>query len=126
MTKIYNRTEEKIKRRMLRSNMPRAEVILWSKLKNKELRGYKFRRQYSVGKFVVDFYCSKLKLAIEVDGESHFVEGSKIRDKERQVIVESSGITFLRFTNREIYENINGVVDRIVKYIEKTSPNPPW
>jgi very-short-patch-repair endonuclease len=71
MTKVYNRIDEKIKRRMLRGNMPQAEIILWSKLKNKGFKGYKFRRQYSVGKFVIDFYCPRLKLAIEVDGKSH-------------------------------------------------------
>ncbi|MCL5062816.1 MAG: endonuclease domain-containing protein [Nitrospiraceae bacterium] len=122
MTKVFNTTDEKIKRRMLRSNMPQVEVILWSKLKNNGLKGYKFRRQYSVEKFVIDFYCPKLKLAIEVDGDSHFVEGSKIRDKERQAIVESFGITFLRFTNREIYENINGVLNKIVEHIENNLP----
>ena len=64
--------------------MPKAEVILWSKLKSKGLDGYKFRRQYSVGKFVIDFYCPRVKLAIEVDGDSHFSERSEVCDKERQ------------------------------------------
>lgn len=122
MTKVYNRTDEKNKRRMLRGNMPQAEIILWSKLKNKGLKKYKFRRQYSVGKFVIDFYCPKLKLAIEVDGDSHFIEGSKARDMERQTILESFGITFLRFTNREISENINVVLTKIVEYIENNLP----
>ena len=57
---------------MLRNNMPKAELILWSTLKSKGLDEYKFRRQYSVAQFVVDFYCPRLKLAIEVDGDSHF------------------------------------------------------
>ena len=77
MTKLYNRTCEKNKRKILRSNMPKAELILWSRLKNKRLNEYKFRRQYSVAQFVIDFYCPKLKLAIEVDGDSHFSEGSE-------------------------------------------------
>jgi very-short-patch-repair endonuclease len=109
---------------MLRRNMPQAEVILWSKLEDKGLSGYKFRRQYSVGKFVIDFYCPKLKLAIEVDGNSHFIEGTDIRDKERQTIIEIFGITFLRFTNREIYENIEGVLNKIMEYMQ-TPPNLP-
>lgn len=94
MTKIYNKISEKLKRRMLRKNMPKAEAILWSKLRSKGLNDYKFRRQYSVGTFVIDFYCPRLKLAIEVDGDSHFVEGSDIYDKERQTIIETLGITF--------------------------------
>jgi len=127
MTKAFNKADEKIKRRMLRKNMPQAEVILWSKLKDKGLKGYKFRRQYSVEKFVIDFYCPKLKLAIELDGDSHFIEDAVIRDKERQTIIESYGITFLRFTNREVYENVEGILKEVVKYIKtKTSPAPPW
>jgi very-short-patch-repair endonuclease len=118
MTKVYNRTSEKFKRRMLRRNMPQAEVILWSKLKDKGLGGYKFRRQHSVGKFVIDFYCPKLKLAIEVDGDSHFVGGANECDRERQSIIETFGITFLRFTNREIYENIDGVLYKIMEYVQ--------
>jgi very-short-patch-repair endonuclease len=119
MTKLYNRSKEKLKRKMLRSNMPHAEVILWSKLKGKSLNSFKFRRQYSVGKFVVDFYCPKLKLAIEVDGDSHYIEDAKIRDKQRQSTIESFGISFLRFTNREITENADGVVVKIIQHIDK-------
>lgn len=104
--------------------MPQAEIILWSKLKNKALDGYKFRRQYSVKKFVIDFYCPKLKLAVEIDGDSHFMSDSKTRDQERQLIIESFGITFLRFTNKEIYENIDGVLKKIAEYIEKQPPQP--
>ena len=116
MTKFYNKLEEKFKRKRLRNNMPHAEVVLWSKLKAKQT-GFKFRRQYSIGKFVIDFYCPELKLALEVDGDSHFTEGAKCRDSERQKILESFGIVFLRFSNREIYENLNGVLIKIIEYI---------
>ena len=97
--------------------MPKAEVILWLKLKGKGT-GYKFRRQYSVDKFVVDFYCSELKLAIEVDGDSHYTEDGTERDKERQKIIEHYGITFLRFTNDEIYKNPDGVMMKIIEFID--------
>lgn len=119
MTQVFNKAEEKPKRRMLRKNMPQAEILLWSKLKDKGLKGYKFRRQYSIDRFVVDFYCPKVKLAVEVDGDSHFVEGTDICDRERQSIIESYGITFLRFTNREIYENIDGVLEKIMERVLK-------
>jgi len=106
---------------MLRSNLPKAEVILWSKLKSKGLDGYKFRRQYSVGKFVIDFYCPRLKLAIEVDGDSHFSEKSEARDKERQRFIESFKISFLRFTNKDIYENLGEVLATIKDRMQKKS-----
>jgi very-short-patch-repair endonuclease len=56
--------------------MPLAEIILWSRSKGRQLGGYKFRRQYSVEYFMIDFYCPELKLAIEVDGDSHYTEGA--------------------------------------------------
>jgi very-short-patch-repair endonuclease len=117
MTKIFNRTEVKEKRRALRRSMPPAEIILWSKLRGKSMKGFKFRRQYSIGAYIVDFYCPQLKLAIEIDGESHFVEGADSYDRERQAIIESSGVSFLRFTNRDVYERLEGVIDKILERI---------
>jgi very-short-patch-repair endonuclease len=124
MTRAFNKTEAKPKRQSLRKNMPPAEVLLWSKLKDKRLKGYKFRRQYSIDNFIVDFYCPKLKLAIEIDGDSHYVEGADINDRERQSIIESYGITFLRFTNKEIYENLEGILEIIAEHLSQTSPYP--
>ena len=83
--------------------------------------GYKFRRQYSVGKFVIDFYCARSKLAIEVDGDSHFSEVSEVFDKERQDFIESFGILFLRFTNKEIYGNLDQVLAKIEDCIQERS-----
>jgi len=119
MTKIYNKSCEKNKRKKLRSSMPNAEIVLWSKLKSKGLDGYKFRRQYSVGNFVIDFYCPRLKLAIEVNGDSHFSDVSEACDKERESFIESFGISFLRFTNKEIYQNLDQVLARIEDYIQE-------
>ena len=99
--------------------MPKAELVLWTKLRSKGFDGYKFRRQYSVGKYVVDFFCPKLKLAVEVDGDSHFSEESERGDRERQNFIESFGISFLRFTNNDIYENLDGVLERIEGSIEE-------
>ncbi len=101
----------------MRKAMPKAEVILWAYLKNKQLRGYKFRRQYSVGPYIVDFYCPRLKLAIEIDGPTHFTRQAKRYDLQRQRYIESFCIRFLRVTNLDIYENINGVVGRITEYL---------
>jgi very-short-patch-repair endonuclease len=127
MTKAFNRTDQKMKRKALRSNMPSAEVILWGRLKGRQLGGYKFRRQYSVENFVVDFYCPELKLAIEVDGDSHYIEDAKLSDRERQIKIETFGIQFLRFTNREIYENLQEVLLGLMERIKQiTSPAPPY
>lgn len=119
MTIIFNRKSEKQKRRALRNTMPKAEVILWAYLKNKQLYGYKFRRQYSVGPYIIDFYCPRLKLAVEIDGPSHFEFQAIEYDYQRQKYIESFGIRFLRVTNLDIYENIDGVIEKIVEYFSE-------
>lgn len=103
--------------------MPLAEKLLWAKLRSKSVNGYKFRRQYSVEKYVIDFYCPQLKLAVEIDGESHFIEGAEDADRNRQSEIEQFGITFLRFTNIDIYENLDAVLSTIAGYAKTiTSP----
>lgn len=115
MTKAYNRTGLKSRRRELRKNMPLPEIILWSRLKGRGLNGYKFRRQYSVGRYIMDFYCPELKLAVEIDGDTHFSDGREEKDRARERLIESYGITFLRFTNIEVNENIEGVLGKIAE-----------
>lgn len=120
MTRLFNKTSEKEKRRVLRKNMPPAETILWSKLRGKSLNGLKFKRQYSIGPYIVDFYSPQLKLAIELDGESHFVEGALQRDQVRQAFIESADVTVLRFTNCDIYDRLEGVIEKILEQLPKT------
>ena len=83
--------------------MPSAEIILWSRLRRGPLLEHRFRRQYSVGPYFIDFYCVQAKLAIELDGDSHFSPESKRYDAQRQGYIESFGIPIPRFTNVEIY-----------------------
>jgi len=75
--------------------------------------GYKFRRQFSVQTYVVDFYCAPARLAIEIDGDSHFQKGSPARDDARQAAIESFGIDFLRFRNVEVFEHLEVVLGAI-------------
>ncbi len=124
MTKIFNKKNETVKRRQLRNRMPLSEVILWSKLKSKQLGGYKFRIQYGVGRYVVDFYCPASKLSIELDGDSHFQNDAEKYDIGRQSNIESVGIRFLRFTNFDVQTNLNSVLKKILDIL-KTTPTPP-
>ena len=94
--------------------MPPAEIILWARLKSKQLNRLKFRRQHSVGAYIIDFYCPEHKLAIEVDGSTHLGSDTIGYDQERQREIENLGIRFLRFTNTNIYSNIEGVLNRIL------------
>ena len=118
MTHIHNRPSEEHLRQQLRSNMPTAEVLLWSKLRGRQLLGHKFRRQYSVGPYVVDFYCPALRLAIELDGDSHFAEGAAKKDEVRRRFIESFGIRIVRFLNTDVYENMDGLLDTLVREME--------
>ncbi len=102
--------------RTLRKNMTLGEILLWKVLKGKKLLGYDFHRQKPVGEYVVDFYCPRLKLVIEVDGESH--EGKEEADRLRQVKLESMGLTVLRFWDSDVKANVDSVVEQLRDWIE--------
>lgn len=112
-TKLYNWAEMKSVRRVLRKSLPKGEVLLWQKLKNKQL-GVKFRRQYSNGRYVIDFFCTELCFGIEVDGLSH--EENIDCDRKRQHWLESRGITIIRFTSEEIFRDLDQVVENIYSH----------
>jgi very-short-patch-repair endonuclease len=109
MTLHYNRHAEREKRRDLRNHATAAEQQLWQVLRGSQV-GAKFRRQHSVDAFVLDFYAPRCKLAIEVDGDSHYTEGAPEYDHERTTHLKGFGIRVLRFTNTEVFENLEGVV----------------
>ncbi len=98
MNKIFNHNSQKDKRRKLRQHSTKAERDLWQNLRSRGLEGYKFRRQVSVGFFVLDFYCPELKLAIEVDGYTHDSDEAKKYDAEREEIIETYGVRLRRLT----------------------------
>lgn len=116
MTVFYNKSKNLAKRILLRKTQTPQEAILWSRLRNNQL-SFKFRRQYSVGPYVLDFYCPLKKLAIEIDG-SHHIE-NKEYDFERSSYLSMFGIKVIRFWNNEINTNINGVILKIVSELEK-------
>jgi len=115
MTQSFNRSEPKPARQQLRGTMPPAEVILWSKLEGRGMLGCKFRRQFGIDSYTIDFYTSELRLAVELDGESHYVPGGKTRDNRRDATIRSYGIRILRFLNSDVYENLDGVWEAIAR-----------
>ena len=120
MTEHFNKKSEQEKRRHLRNNMTYCEKIIWIHLRKEQL-GYRFLRQYSVDHFVMDFYCPKLKLAIELDGDVHEEPEQKRKDIIRQRYLEKFDITFVRITNKEFMENSNKAFEKIedaIKIIE--------
>ncbi len=100
---------------MLRKNSTAAEVLLWNELKGKQILGYDFHRQKPIGNYVVDFFCPRLMLAIEIDGSSH--ENHEAEDEHRQRKLEVGEIRFLRFPDDEVKQNTDGVVEEIREWI---------
>ena len=123
MTEVFNRSTMKERRQFLRKNMPQPEIILWSKIRRKQIADYRFRRQYSVGSYILDFYCPELKLAIEVDGESHIRTDVKEYDAQREEQIKQLGLTLLRFTNEDVTKNPNGVLQKIKETTESLRTN---
>ncbi|MDJ0796431.1 MAG: endonuclease domain-containing protein [Calothrix sp. MO_167.B12] len=106
--------------RELRKNMTPGEITLWKHLKGKQMCGYDFDRQRPLDQFIVDFYCKKLMLAIEIDGSSHDSVSAQERDAERQARLESLGVRFLRFREEEVCSQVEGVL-RVIESWIKTS-----
>jgi len=121
MTGYSSRTLKHAKQ--LRRDLTPQERVLWSELKNRQLDGFKFRKQQPIGPYIADFVCQEHKLVIEADGSQH---SDNQNDKQRDRWMQDRGYTVLRFWNNEINENLEGVLTAIMhtlgKYPSPTSP----
>jgi very-short-patch-repair endonuclease len=105
--------------RKLRNNSTLGEIILWKRLRGKQMLGYDFHRQKPIGQYIVDFFCNELDLAIEIDGISHDSVEAQEKDNTRQKHLEAFGIRFLRFTESEIRSDVNSVINKIAYWIKE-------
>ena len=122
--KIHNLKSTRDKRKLLRQSSTEAEKRLWDRLRNKRLRNLKFSRQYGIGQYIADFYCSKVKLVIEVDGEQHSSQEGMAYDEERERFFTALGIKTLRFSNRNVLANIESVINKIQsEIVNRASPS---
>ena len=112
-TRLYNIKYLKDTRAHLRKNMTEAEMVLWEVLKGKKLKGRKFRRQFSIGYYIADFYCPSERLVIELDGKHHYTPEGKLQDNERDKHLAELNITVLRFENKEVLNNLTAVLKQI-------------
>lgn len=104
-----------LSRQMRKAPTP-AEKALWQRLRRHGVSGYKFRRQHPVGKFIVDFYCADVQLAIEIDGSIH--DYTQEEDALRQHFIEGQGIRVIRFSNGEVLQHIDAVIERIGEMLQ--------
>ena len=105
--------------RLLRNNSTKSEIKLWQAIKGKQLKGYDFHRQKPLLEFIADFYCHELALVIEVDGFTHEFEETNRKDKYKQKELEKAGLTVLRFTDEEVFSELDKVILEIENYINK-------
>ncbi len=108
----YNRQLKNLSRN-LRKKQTNAEQLLWSKLRSRQLSGYKFRRQHPISHYILDFYCEESNLAIELDGSQHLKPNQRDYDKRRKEDLKKLGITVIRFWDSEVLKNIDGVLEVI-------------
>jgi len=116
---LHNRKRLKQFRKNLRNNLTPAEAKLWKVIQRSQLEGRKFRRQHSIGNFIVDFYCPQEKLAIELDGQGHFTVSGSESDCKRDQYLKNLNITVLRFENKKVFENIELVLEEIKMNFDK-------
>ena len=110
---IHNERTQKTLRQTLRNNATAAEAILWRALKGKQVEGLKFRRQFGIGPYVIDFYCPEIKLGIELDGGVHKTSYTHEYDKMRSRFLAENGIRILRFDNELVFYNVEGIIEAI-------------
>jgi very-short-patch-repair endonuclease len=99
--------------------MTKAEIILWSRLRSKQINGYKFRRQQPLLDYIVDFYCKDLKLIIEVDGEIHSLPEKTNYDLKRDKILKINGYNISHLTNLEIETELDSTINKLILYINE-------
>lgn len=111
-------------KKYLRRNQTEPEKQFWNLVRNKQVRGLKFRRQHQVGKYIVDFYCPSVRLIVEIDGETHASEAGKLNDNIRTRFLQSHGYKVVRYTNREVIGNLDGVYQDLLKQLNPLPTSP--
>ena len=127
ISKRHNQQEQTLLRKTLRNHATAPEALLWMKLKGKQIDGLKFRRQFGVGPYVIDFYCPELRLGIELDGEIHNRFDTEMHDNIRTAFLRENRITLLRYKNEVVYQNVDAIVEDIRQFhrntLNQASPN---
>jgi very-short-patch-repair endonuclease len=108
--------------RQLRKNQTDAEKLLWSIFRSRQLLGLKFRRQHSIGPYIVDFYCHAYRLCIELDGGQHYTKAGQQGDEARAALLHTRGLHVLRFSNLDVLKNLEGVLLTVVEKVTSLTP----
>ncbi len=120
---IYNVDAKKIRRKELRNSSTAAEAVLWTRLKESQLEGKKFRRQTGIGPYIVDFFCPECRVVVELDGAPHFGPNAAEYDASRTKYLEEKGIRVIRFENKSVYKDVESVLEEIRKELVPKKPS---
>ena len=116
---IHNISSLNTRRRELRRNSTRAEHLLWACLRKCQLDGKKFRRQHSIGPYIVDFYCPECRVIVELDGAAHMSLLGAERDARRSEFLQKFGCEIIRFENEQVFKNRDGVLEAIRAVLQR-------
>ncbi|MBU0660965.1 endonuclease domain-containing protein [Patescibacteria group bacterium] len=124
--KLYyqNQSSTRERRKLLRKQATKSEQILWQELRGKQL-GIKFRRQYNIDYYIVDFYCHELRLILEIDGNIHGENKQRLKDIERQTYLEEQGYTIVRYRNEQILNELDIVLEQLWQIVHIFSSKDP-
>ena len=124
---LYYNRNLKNTARTLRKNMTDTEIFLWSKIRRKQLKGFQFYRQKTIGNYIVDFYCPAAKLIIELDGSQHYEEEGLRKDKVRDQYLMGLGFQVKRYPSTEVFSNIDGIISEIYDQLpDREIPPTPF
>jgi very-short-patch-repair endonuclease len=123
MTKLHNKRKFQEFRFKLRGRMTKSEALLWKYIKNDRL-GFRFRRQHDIGNYIVDFYCPKLKLAIEIDGLTHTEEKVFEKDQRKEKFIIENNIILKRYSDSQIFNDLNNTLMYIENTCKEIAPTP--
>jgi len=108
--------------RRLRREATDLERVMWSRLRNGQMNGFRFRRQQPFGPYIADFYCASAKLVVELDGSQHFAVNNHVYDQVRTRFMEARGLCVLRFSNHDVIEDCDAVVETIWRTVRERTP----
>lgn len=124
LSRVRERAGVRVRARQLRTQSTDAEKLLWSRLRNRQLAGWKFRRQYPVAVYFADFACVEARLIVELDGGQHGRSEEQASDARRSAALAAEGFMVLRFWNHEVLKQTEAVLQAILNFLEGKNPHP--
>ena len=124
---LKGHSENRERKRLLRSEMTRSERLVWSRIRAKQFESLKFRRQHGIGPYIVDFYCPEKAVVIEIDGDVHALDSQTEKDRQREKYLRALGLRIIRYANDDVLNRLDDVLEDLWEQMNpgSTSPSSP-